>query len=263
MVFESCSAFHPLRPLQYFYWNLDCIFFWVFFVVTMVLKIIEKKDVAKKIIETESVLAKIVVTELNIIYDTEKIDMNKWQSLQDAVSKSGASTLWELGGELSEPDPNGGRRSSLQREARANADKMPAWISSNVQVSSFEFRGRSIFFFPDRVVVDDGNKMATVPYSQIDCVVFSLNYIEDIFDAPAAPIVGWTWLRCKKDGTRDLRFKDNRKIPIKLYEVMNLSDRNGFDEAIMFSMPGVASDILNAINQYKVNFKENVIWEIA
>ena len=207
-------------------------------------------------------IAAIKAIKLKVIYDTAKIDMDKFQALQDAVSASGGATLWELGGELSEPDPNGGRRSSLQREARANADKMPAWISSNVQVSSFEFRGRSIFFFPDRVVVDDGNKMATVPYSQIDGVVFSLNYIEDIFDAPAAPIVGWTWLRCKKDGTRDLRFKDNRKIPIKLYEVMNLSDRNGFDETIMFSGQNVASDILKAINQYKVNFKENVILEL-
>ena len=43
---------------------------------------------------------------------------------------------------------------------------------------------------------------------------------------------------------------------------MNLSDRNGFDETIMFSGQNVASDILKAINQYKVNFKENVILEL-
>ncbi len=202
--------------------------------------------------------------KLNIIYDTEKIDMNKWQALQDAVSKSGASTLWGLFGELSEPDPNGGRRSSAREQAQANADKKPAWISSNVQVSSLKFQCCSIFFFPDRVVVDNGNKITSIPYAQINGAVFSVNYIEDddIFEESAAPIVGWTWLRCKKDGSRDLRFKENRKIPIKLYEVLSLSDRNGFDEAIMFSMPGVASDILNAINQYKVNFKENVILEI-
>ena len=236
---------------------------WYLFGTLIVLIMIIKHAVAdcvtKEIAATKAI-------KLNIIYDTEKIDMNKWQALQDAVSKSGASTLWGLFGELSEPDPNGGRRSSAREQAQANADKKPAWISSNVQVSSIRSPFRhSIFFFPDRVVVDDGNKITSIPYSQINGAVFSVNYIEDddIFEKSAAPIVGWTWLRCKKDGSRDLRFKNNKKIPIKLYEVLSLSDRNGFDEAIMFSMPGVASDILNAINQYKVNFKENVIWEIA
>jgi hypothetical protein len=56
-----------------------------------------------------------------------------------------------------------------------------------------------------------------------------------------ASIVGQTWQHPNKSGGPDRRFKDNRQIPICLYETMHVTSGSGLNELVEFSRTGVVA----------------------
>jgi hypothetical protein len=54
---------------------------------------------------------------------------------------------------------------------------------------------------------------------------------------PDSKVIGLTWTRANKDGSRDKRNADNHKIPITQYGLVTLKSQNDFGKSSTFLTP--------------------------
>ncbi|MFC3329740.1 hypothetical protein [Xanthomonas fragariae] len=73
---------------------------------------------------------------------------------------------------------------------------------------------------------------------------------------PDAAVVGQTWAKVNKNGSRDMRFRDNNQIPIvqygRLYGRLLFTSPGGVQEEHQFSDAIAAGEFARAFNAYKV-----------
>ena len=104
-----------------------------------------------------------------------------------------------------------------------------------------------IYFFPDVVLVQDGEIFGAVGYADLS-VSWQVSNSTEAGEVPDdALVVGWTWEHPNKDRGPDRRFKDNRQIPICSYEAMHISSASGVNELVEFSQLGVAQAFADAV----------------
>jgi hypothetical protein len=69
-------------------------------------------------------------------------------------------------------------------------------------------------------------------------------------------VIGQTWAKCNKDGSRDKRFANNYQIPIVLYGSLELKSETGLWEQFQFSNPERLQKFLVAWNAFVASFGE-------
>lgn len=89
--------------------------------------------------------------------------------------------------------------------------------------------------------------VGAVPYSTLKVEISPSRFIESELVPSDAKVVGQTWKYVNKDGGPDRRFKDNRKIPIALYEELHFSSPSGLNEVLQLSQTGVGQPLAEAI----------------
>ncbi len=62
-------------------------------------------------------------------------------------------------------------------------------------------------------------------------------------------IVGRTWKYVNKKGGPDKRFKDNRELPIALYQAVHLNSQTGLNELLHVSSVGVVQGIRECVRR--------------
>ena len=67
-------------------------------------------------------------------------------------------------------------------------------------------------------------------------------------------VIGQTWAKANKDGSRDRRFNDNYQIPIAEYGTVTLKSDNGLWEEFEFSNPQRLENFLNTWNAFAASF---------
>ncbi len=98
-----------------------------------------------------------------------------------------------------------------------------------------------MFFMPDIVLVQDGSRVGAVPYADLNVRWQESRFIETERVPSDAKVVDHTWQHPNKSGGPDRRYKDNRQIPICLYEGMHFTSNSGVNELVEFSRTGVAA----------------------
>jgi hypothetical protein len=68
-------------------------------------------------------------------------------------------------------------------------------------------------------------------------------------------IVGQTWAKSNKDGSRDRRFANNYQIPLVLYASLTLKSESGLWEEFQFSNPERMERFLQAWNAFVSSFE--------
>lgn len=61
-----------------------------------------------------------------------------------------------------------------------------------------------------------------------------------------ATVVGQTWKYVNKKGTPDKRFKDNKQLPVALYEEVHLTSATGLNEVLQVSRTGAGKALESA-----------------
>ena len=79
----------------------------------------------------------------------------------------------------------------------------------------------------------------------------AVNFIEDEAVPPDANVVGSTWAKVNKDGSRDLRFRDNYQIPVCLYGRLLFTSAGGVEEEYQFSNAEAAGNFARAFEAYQ------------
>ena len=93
----------------------------------------------------------------------------------------------------------------------------------------------------------DGRRAGAIPYSEIQVQIDQTRFVEDLGVPSDSRIVAKTWQYVNRDGGPDRRFRNNRQLPVVLYELMHLSSQSGLSEVYMFSKTGVVQPFDEAL----------------
>ncbi len=140
--------------------------------------------------------------------------------------------------------------SNLVRRSQTFIKKTePPYVKTNVETIAIGVGKQVLHFFPDRILVYAANGVGAVSYPSLEIDVGQTRFIEDGSVPPDATVVDHTWRYVNKQGGPDRRFKNNRKLPICLYDEIGLSSASGLNEAIQVSRCGVAECLSIAIRR--------------
>jgi len=112
--------------------------------------------------------------------------------------------------------------------------------------------GEDILIYPGLAIMPraDG-AFALIDLRELQIDFHQIPFIEEEAVPNDAKLVGETWAKVNKDGSRDLRFKDNYRIPICLYGRLLFTSPGGVEEEYQFSNAEAAGNFARAVDAYK------------
>lgn len=173
-----------------------------------------------------------------------------YQKLHDSFGQlSSSSRKWhvEAEGAVKDRKRNAGATSVIKRTSISLGIGNPPYIKTNVSVPFIPVGEQTLYFFPDKVLIFEPNGVGAVSYPNLRVSVESTKFIEDGSLPRDAKVVDRTWKYVNKRGGPDKRFKDNRELPIVLYEDLNFTSNTGLNERIEISRVGFGDGFSNAI----------------
>jgi hypothetical protein len=111
------------------------------------------------------------------------------------------------------------------------------WVAAgaNVDPVALTFGQRTLYFFPDRILVYQGSHVGAVGYNDLGCSAGRTRFIEAESVPDDSQVVDRTWRFVNKKGGPDRRFSNNREIPVCLYGELTLTSRSGVKEVLHVS----------------------------
>lgn len=111
--------------------------------------------------------------------------------------------------------------------------------------------GGDLFLYPGFLVVADGGDFALIDYRDVTVAASQVGFLEEEAIPPDSKVVDKTWAKVNKNGSPDLRFKDNYQIPVVAYGQLHFQSGNGLNEVYMVSQAGAAADFGKAFDEYR------------
>jgi hypothetical protein len=115
-------------------------------------------------------------------------------------------------------------------------------------------RGKAVaYFYPGFVLVDNkqAGDFALIDLTEVGIDSVGTNFTESEAVPSDARLVGTTWAKANKNGSRDKRFANNRELPILRYGSLNISSAGGMNEVFMFSDAEASATFAEALNDVK------------
>ncbi len=134
---------------------------------------------------------------------------------------------------------NAGAAHLVSRKTASLGYSLPKVLRSNVTPPAITLSGRAFFFLPDFILVKRGGRFGSVGYDDLEIRSQTSRFIEDGTPVADAQIVGRAWKHPNKGGGPDRRFRDNRQLPVCLYDAMHMSSSSGVNELMEFSRTGL------------------------
>ena len=82
----------------------------------------------------------------------------------------------------------------------------------------------------------------------------SVRFQEDQTVPKDSKVIGQTWVKCNKDGSRDKRFVNNYEIPVVLNAFLTLKSPSGLWKEFQFTNPERLQKFLEAFNAFVISF---------
>lgn len=174
-----------------------------------------------------------------------------YQKLHDAFKQiSTCSSKWhvEAEGAVKDRKRNAGATSVIKRTSISLGKGNPPYVKTNIAIPYIPVGKQTLYFFPDKVLVFESNQVGAVSYQNLNVSVEDARFIEDGSVPRDAKVVDHTWKYVNKRGGPDKRFKDNRELPIALYEDINFTSSTGLNERIEISKTGLGNEFVHSIS---------------
>ena len=152
---------------------------------------------------------------------------------------------------------NAGAGHLVNRSATALEFRLPAVMKSNLTPPTVQVGKQWLHFMPDVILVAHDNRFGAVAYEDLAITHQYSRFIEDGAVPRDAQVVDRTWRFVNKKGGPDLRFNDNRQLPICLYEAMHLSSGSGLNELLEFSRTDVGAPFKEAVRRLAQALRDN------
>jgi hypothetical protein len=189
-----------------------------------------------------------------LLYNLDADASKHYQALHDAfdtLSKCGGR--WHVDAQVAVGDSkyHGGAGTSARRSAINLRTGAPSLVKTNIDVPVIPAGKNMLYFFPERLLVFGPSAIGAVGYESLKTDITSTRFVESGSIPADAQVVGNTWRYVNKGGGPDKRFKDNRQLPIALYEEIRFSSASGLNELLEVSKLGVGRPFADALNQLK------------
>src|SRR5690606_10171959 len=148
----------------------------------------------------------------------------------------------EAEGRVHDRKYHAGASNLVRRKPTFIRKTQPPYLKTNIETIALGVGRQTLHFFPDRVLVYDKNGVGAVGYQQLKVHVRPSQFIEDGTVPRDAKVVSYTWRYVNKSGGPDKRFKDNRQLPVCLYDEMSFTSPTGLNEVVQVSQSGVAEN---------------------
>jgi hypothetical protein len=142
---------------------------------------------------------------------------------------------------------NAGAGHLVNRKPALLAYSLPKLLHSNVTPPTLKMSLRTFFFFPEVIIVQDGKKFGAVGYGDLEIQCQQSRFIENGQLPNDAQVVDHTWEHPNKKGGPDRRFKNNRLLPICLYDIVHFLSKSGINELVEFSKLGLVECFASAL----------------
>lgn len=185
-----------------------------------------------------------------LFYDFDPEMEEAYDQLHSAAENiADCAAAWhiEAQGKVHDRKYHAGASSLVRRKTTFIRKAEPPYVKSNIETIAIGVGRQKLHFFPDRVLIYDSNGVGAVGYKELRINVKQGRFIEDGALPRDAKVVGRTWKYVNKSGGPDRRFKDNRELPICLYDEISLSSQTGLNEILQISRCDIASAFAEAI----------------
>src|SRR5207302_10554502 len=95
---------------------------------------------------------------------------------------------------------------------------------------------------------------SVIDYHDVQSMSSMVSFQEEEGVPADAKVIGQTWAKANKDGSRDRRFADNRQIPIAAYGCVTLKSASGLWEEFQFSNPERLLRFLSGLKAFSGSF---------
>lgn len=164
-----------------------------------------------------------------------------YQALHEAFERlTEAKKTWHIEAQADVYDAkrNAGASQVIKRQVTELSVSSAPYVKTNISTPSIKVGKQTLYFFPDRLLVFEKNKVGAVSYSDLDVEVSATQFIESDGVPEDAEVVGRTWKYVNKSGGPDKRFSNNQEMPICFYETLHFRSVTGLNELIHLSKRG-------------------------
>ena len=126
-----------------------------------------------------------------------------------------------------------------------------SWLETNIPVWGLQRKKSHVLFLPDYILIEKMGRAGVVPYQDLELSYHSAAFIEPGVPPADAIILRYTWRFINKNGTPDLRYRNNYQIPVTEATYVNLSSKKGFQLSLQASNRKHAEYFLECLRSYK------------
>ena len=177
----------------------------------------------------------------------------KFIALQKALGNLAKSTyVWHVVSRTPNWDwkRNAGATSLITRKRIRVVRALPPFIRTKFKVHGLSLGTMQLFFMPDQVLILQNRKYGGVIYDALQVYASPTRFIEEEGVPRDSSVIDHTWQYVRKDGGPDMRFKNNRRIPIVEYGYVELSSQSGLSLRIHVSNLSYAQEFARALLDY-------------
>lgn len=193
-------------------------------------------------IATRDAVAKSVV----LCYQLEPNNESSYELLHSAFAKlSTCHKKWRIDshGTVRDRKYHAGAGAVITRKEAVFSKGLPPNVKCNLEVPLIKAGPNSLYFMPDRLLILSQNQFGAINYNDLNIDVSSNRFIESNGVPRDSEVVDQTWRYVNKKGGPDKRFKDNRQIPVTLYEELHFTSASGLNELFQISKHSVGKDL--------------------
>ncbi|HET6844122.1 MAG TPA: DUF4236 domain-containing protein [Candidatus Angelobacter sp.] len=116
-------------------------------------------------------------------------------------------------------------------------------------------KGGDLYLYPGFILYRAAKEaFSVIDYHDVDGNAIAVRFQEEEGVPSDSKVVGQTWAKANKDGSRDRRFADNYQIPIALYGSVTFKSASGLWEEFQLSNPERLTLFLNSLNTFVSSF---------
>lgn len=191
-----------------------------------------------------------LVKTVVIMYELDPTAEAAFRPFYDWTTAVAASrSVWHVdaAGRVYDRKYHAGANQLIRRSPTVIREASPPYVTTNVPVFAINAGPRSLYFFPDRMLIYSGAEVGAVSYASLDIQVSATRFIEEGPVPSDAHVVGHTWQYVNKTGGPDRRFNNNRQLPVCQYDELWLKTSSGLNEILQLSRSGIGQGFAEAV----------------
>lgn len=187
-------------------------------------------------------------------YSLDERAKENFIALQTALGNLSKSTrIWLLTSKTPTFDDwkrNAGASSLISRSHVVVRQITPPFIQTRVKAFSLSLNSTQLFFLPDQIFVFQNGRYGAVNYSSLTVDEMPTKFVEDEVVPPDSRVVDTAWQYVRRDGGPDLRFKNNRQLPVVQYGYVEIFSSTGLQLRFHVSNTEYAKQFTQALLSY-------------